>query len=479
MTADSKAFPGLEPPPDIQAAAAALAQWPSNFPPLFAQNPTPELVIETLDSEMARLEQAVSRSGWTSWAGTAALGGLAWVFVTLLDDTPHFPWSTLVLLTTLLSSIQDFIYGLNDVLRPRRGRGLLVGGQTRMMFTRETLPFARKLYSFDLTRAALLALSSYLVLPASLGWLWWLPFIAYLLTCVVMLANIVVSTLRRAIPKQEKFYFRVLVRQFAPACVAVAALVDLAGSWHAADFVVLKGALIIIAASHVLRGLARPQFELPALDTLREVRRRLGFGQITAVRAIEQAEAALYGHSSIRVLSHKLKAFTGGCQGFTREIRDMVERVATLTKHMETLGRAAPVTEDHIRIGEALVRDTLVVQGALLATSATLAETRQTLIERLDQFKKNTSNDTSIPILDTLIKIGTAALAVGAFKAGIAAKFIAIHTSTLARLASTHNLPLAPQLQAEVNAAEANFTAQMTALRQTAGVAAIPQEETT
>ena len=138
--------PGTTPtpnvPPDSQAIATQAAAWPA-LPGMFASEPSPEQVIATLDAEMARLEQSVTRSGWTSWAGTAALGGIAWVFITLLDAATPFPWHTFLIITTLLSFVQDFIYGVDDALRPQRGLGLLIGGQARILFAKETLRFAR------------------------------------------------------------------------------------------------------------------------------------------------------------------------------------------------------------------------------------------------------------------------------------------------------------------------------------------------
>lgn len=452
--------------PNLRTPAAPL--WPSPLPSLFTEKPTPELVIATLDSEMARLEQSVARSGWTSWAGTAALGGLAWALVTIFDSSNDFPWFAFVTLTTLISFIQDFVYGLNDVLRPQRGHGLVVRGQARVIVSKETLPFARKHYSFVLLRAALLATSCYLVLPALVGWLWWVPFVAYILACVAMTSRIIISTLLRAIPKREGFYLGALIGQVILTSLAIWALIDFARSWQAVYFVALEAAFLVIAASHVLRSLARPQFELPALDRLRDVRRRLGFSQITAIQAVEQAEAALYGYSAMRASSDKLKALTRGFEGFTQKKRDLFQRITTLAKHIVSLQTVSPITPSHIRIGEALIRDVLSAQNSLIEAGQIVVNARQALQALLDHYKQKTQNDASIPMVDYIIKTGDTALFLGAKNGLVGSQYTTMHINSLRRLASANNLPLAPQLQDEVNATQANFASQMTMLKQIA-----------
>lgn len=437
------------------------AAWPADLPRLFATDPDPEKVIATLDSEMSRLEQAITRSGWTSWAGTAGLGGIAWVFVTLLDDAPAFPWHNFLVITALLSFVQDFCYGVDFALRPQRGLGLLVGGQARVMLSKDTLPFARKEYCFYLVRGSLLATASYLFLPDLVGWPWWFPFITYTLVCVTMIINLVLSSIDRPIPKHIKFDLGHLVGQALSLALALMALNVLAKSWQDTDFVALKAALLAIATAHVLRGLARPQFELPALDSLRELRRKLGFGHITALEAVAQAEAALFGHPSLLVIAPEVMAFVKALERFQAEVGRYAERIETLHSHVQTANERQPVKPDDIRVGEALFRDVLAMQRAVPKHATRFTEAEQALVERLEHYKQGTRNDASIPIIERLL--ATQKQAFGKINVAMVRNSLLLVTRAraLEQLAEKHGLAIAPEIKAAADALEGHLSRQI------------------
>ena len=460
--------PGPGPAPQT---VRSLAGWPADIPPLFAQDPDQELVIATLDSEMARLEQSVARSGWTSWAGTAALGGIAWIFVSLVDEAPAFPWRNFLIITTLLSFAQDFVYAVDDALRPRRGLGLLITGQSRIIHSKETLPYARKQYCFSLGRAALLATASYLFLSDLVGWTWWLPFITYAAICVLMVTRVISSFVNRTLPKYEKFDIAGLLDQVTILAIAVWAAYNFAGSWHEGDFVALKAALLIIAASHVLRGLAHPQFELPALAKLRELRRKLGFSQITAMEAVAQSEAALFGLPSFLIIAPEIMAFSKAIEGFSSRVAEAAERGATLGTRVQTLGSQPSVTSEELRITEALFRDTLAAQRALIPAGDSYTATRQKLAAQLEHYKKNTHNDTSLPLVENMLTTNGRRFVLTTIKMLADFRRFIAHSRALEKLAVDHKLTLSPGLPGAINAFEGHIDRQVAKLQQAAAEA--------
>jgi len=443
------------------------AAWPADLPRLFATDPDPEKVIATLDSEMSRLEQAITRSGWTSWAGTAGLGGIAWVFVTLLDDAPAFPWHNFLVITALLSFVQDFCYGVDLALRPQRGLGLLVGGQARVMLSKDTLPFARKEYSFYLVRGSLLATASYLFLPDLVGWPWWFPFITYTLVCVTMIINLVLSSIDRPIPKHIKFDLGHLVGQALSLALALMALNVLAKSWQDTDFVALKAALLVTAAAHVLRGLAQPRFELPALDKLRELRRKLGFGQITALEAVAQAEAALFGVPSLLVLSQEVMAFIRALERCQAEVTQLSQRIETLGNHIQAVGGRQDVKGDDIRVGEALFRDALATQRAVVPLATRFSEAEHALVERLEHYKQGTRNDPSIPIMERLLATQKQGFGRVSLTVMRRSGLLVTRARALEQLAEKHGLAISPEVKAAVNALDGHLSRQVARVQQT------------
>ena len=461
--------PNVDPSPVAPVAEPALGDIsapiagspppiPASPSQMFSQEPDDDLVIATLDSEMARLEQSVTRSGWTSWAGTAALGGIAWIFITLIADAPAFPWYGFLVITTILALVQDFIYALEDALRPRRMRGLLISGQTRVMLSKETLPFARKQYCFDLAHAVLLAIASYMLLPGIVGWLWWLPFIAYTLDSLGTVIMLVVTTIDRQIPKMEKYYVGSLVGQSLRLYVAVAAALAIAESWQIADFIALKAALLITAAIHVLRGLAQPQFELPALDKLRDLRRKLGFGQITAAEAVVKAEAELFGLPSLLLIRGEISAFAKAHERFVGRVRDLSERITTLGANVKAMAAKPAVTANDIRVAEALFRDILAAQQALTPIGDRYTTTRKQLETKLEHYKQNTQNDVSIPVVEKVLATNSRAFAITAMRAVANIQMIASHFRTFGQVASRHKLPVSPALHTAISAMEAHMS---------------------
>ena len=461
---EPRTAPRPDVPPDSLALATQVAAWHA-LPGMVASEPSTEQVLATLDAEMARLEQSVTRSGWTSWAGTAALGGIAWVFITLLDASTAFPWHTFLVVTTLLSFLQDFIYGVDDALRPRRGLGLLIGDQARILFAKETLRFARKQYLFSVTRSLLLASASYILLPTLVGWIWWVPFIGYTLLCLSATIFLVLSFIDRPIPKQEKFYLGELVGQTIVLYVAITAVYVLADSWHAGDFIALKAALLTIAAAHVLRGLAQPQFELPALDKLRELRRQLGFGQIITLQAITQAEAALFGLPSLLIVAPEFLALNQAHDRFVGKVVQLTEKISILGKHVVDASSLAEVSQNHINIGEALFQHAIATHRPLGPLGARFTEAHDELTERIEHFKQNTKNDSSIPIIEKMRASQNRTFALAVMRMLSELKRLVAHTRALEQLASTHNLPTPPGLQGAVNALEASLACRLAELQ--------------
>lgn len=461
---------------EANSAVPALLGWPPNLPQMFTKITNQDLVIATLESEMARLEQSVTRSGWTSWAGTAALGGIAWIFVTLLD-APIFPWHSFIIITTLLSFVQDFVYSVDYAMRPRRGIGLLVGDQKRVMLSKETLPFARKQYCFYLVRATLLATASYLYLPTLAGWAWWLPFTAYTLVAVTMVISFVLSAIDRPVPKHDKFNIGELIGQALILYIAVTSLMVLVESWQPGDFIALKAALLAIAASHVLRGLAEPQFELPALDKLRELRRSLGFGQVTPAEAIVQAEAALFGLPSFLIIATEITAFTTALEQLGSQLQQLANRVATLRSHVQALNDRPELKSDDIRIGEALFRDALAAQRAVFPRATRFTEAEQALVERVNHYKQSTQNDASIPIVEKLLVAQKTNFAHAILRMMMESKLLIHHARTLEKIAARHSLPIVPELHAATDAMEGHLARQVAKLQQTATEAQTASQE--
>ncbi|MCY0989726.1 hypothetical protein OV203_21495 [Nannocystis sp. ILAH1] len=349
---------------------------------------------------MSRLEQAVTRSGWTSWASTAALGAIAWIFISLLDGVATFPWSRFAVLVTLLSFVQEFVYALDYVLRPRRGIGLLVGTQLRVMRSRETLPFARRQYLFYFVRGSLLAAASYLLLPDLVGGWWWLLFIVYLLVVVTMCISVVLSMIDRPIPKHEDSQAGELFGHGLILYTAWLSLSALLETWQDGDFAALKAAFLVIAAIHVLRGLAEPRYEIPALEQLQDVRRRLGFGRITPLQAVLQAEAALFGHFAVFFLADSMTALGSATDLAQAQSKNFIERVDMFERQVKMLASLGDIGKDDIMMRESVARENLRLFRVYLRALQGFGQARERLTNELEHFKKRTQNDASVPMVE-------------------------------------------------------------------------------
>lgn len=405
--------PQTEPAPQPSPEALAAAQKQSTLDPqmlltllglggdsaLPARRPDPELVMETLDAEMSRIEQALVRSGWTSWVGTAALAGIVWLFVSLFDAGATFPWSRFAVLVTFLSFIQEFIYCLDNALRPRRAFGLQAGDQMRMVITAETLPFARPQFLFEGLRAALLMVASWYLITEFVGWIWLLPFVWYSGILVTMCVFFAMSVRKKLVPKRIKFFPGELVRHALLAGLACFGLHALAGTWEATDFLALKGALLAIAALHVLRSLMAPRFELPALERLREIRRKLGFGQMPPHDAVTQAEIALFGYSALLVMARPIQEFANLLKQLHEQQRRIAEDLEVLTRQLSALAAQENVTGDEIALRDALAGNVLAKIHEALETSAKAAHAHAQLLQRIAHYRQRTVNDRSIPLV--------------------------------------------------------------------------------
>jgi hypothetical protein len=335
------------------------------------------------------------------------------------------------------------------------------------MSSKETFPFARKQYCYYFVRSLLLATASYLLLPELVGWTWWLPFIIYTLVCMMMLLSVVLSVVDLPIPKRENFNVGELIGQGILLYLAVTALAALARSWHDGDFIALKAALLVIAATHVLRGLAEPQFELPALDKLRELRRNLGFGQIIPLQAVAQAEAALFGQPSMMIIAPELSASSKAWEHLQHLTQELTQRITTLGAYVQSMRDQPDLTGAHLRIAEGLVRDSLLSQRAIVAASENYTASRQTLDNQLAHYKKNTENDRSIPLVDGLIKRNARQFALVTAKVISDLKAFIAHARDLDQIAAQHNLTISSEIRAGADALEAHLSRQLAAIKQT------------
>jgi len=383
-----------------------LSQLPHATPesPMFATSPKDRDVVKALDAEMARLEQTVARTGWTSWASTAALAALAWMFVALLDAAAGFAWLRYAQFVALLSLAQEFVYALEYVLRPRRGFGLLAGSQLRVMRTAEAFPYARRQFLFYLVRAALLAVASYAVLPEVVSGWWLVPFILYLVITAGMGGMLVMSAKDHALPKHEDAPIGELVGASVALAVAWLGLDALLANWREGDLLLLKAALVTIAGVHVLRGLTTPRYELPALERLQDIRRRLGFGQLSALEAVFQAEAALVGHMALVFLMEPTAAFIGIGEAIKRDGLAVDERVALAQRRLQALAAQEQAHKDELRMQESLIGEAIRRSDELLQRCPLLLDAHQGLLDELERYRKGTKNDPSVPLIEGLAR---------------------------------------------------------------------------
>lgn len=383
---------------------SSLLSQPPRAAPLFSHAPEARFVIKTLDAEMARLEQAVTRSGWTSWAGTAALGALAWVFIAQLDNVGAVPWLRLAQVVTLLSLVQEFIYSVEENLRVRRGFGLLTGSQLRVMRTVEAFPFARPQFLFYIVRASLLATASWLFLPDLVGGWWWAPFIIYVLISLASCLLFALSIGDYALPKHLDAPTGELVGAGVALGVGVLGLAAMLETWQDGDLLVFKLALVVIAGVHVIRGLTAPQYEIPALARLQDIRRKLGFGQLSALEAVARADDALLGHMALTFLLDPIAALQKAVEKLQGEASSLSDDVALLGRQLQILASQVTVSKDHLRMQESLAGRVIGRGRDLLEGIPSLIEARQELMEELDRYRKGTKNDQSVPMVEAVKK---------------------------------------------------------------------------
>jgi hypothetical protein len=437
--------------PNLQELSALLGMGGDHGLP--TRTPDPEMVMETLDAEMSRIEQALVRSGWTSWVGTAALAGILWVFVSLFDVGAMFPWPRFAALVALLSFVQEFVYCLDNALRPRRGLGLLVGDQMRMVVSAETLPFARRYYLFEGVRALLLVAASWYLLPVLIGWGWLLPFVWYAAAVVTMCVLFALSLRKRFIPKRLKFFPGELVRHAILLGMACYGLHALADSWAPADFVALKGALLAVAAIHVMRGLVEPRFELPALESLREIRRKLGFAQITAPDAVIQADGALFGYNALLVLARPLQEVGAAIQPLYAHQRHVAEDLEVLARQVATLASQEHVTPDELALREGLASQIVARIGEAADTLIHAAAAHARFLERIEHHRTRTVNDRSLSLVLQLAKRQNLARTTLGSRLAAAASSLGEQLDALDAIAARHQHARTSDVRKAANAA--------------------------
>jgi len=435
---------------ELEKQSALISQLPRAAPPapLFSHDPKDRFVIKTLDAEMARLEQAVTRSGWTSWASTAALGALAWIFIALLDDAPAFPWLRLAQFVTLLSLVQEFVYSVEENLRVRRGFGLLAGSQLRVMRTVEALPFARPQFLFYTVRASLLATASWTLLPDLVGGWWLAPFIIYVAVAVAMCLMLLVSMGDYALPKHLDAPTGELIGAGAALGVALLGLDAMLDTWQGGDLLVFKAALVVIAGVHVIRGLTAPQYELPALDQLQDIRRKLGFGQLSALEAVARADAALVGHMALTFLLDPVAVMQEPTEKLQTGVEALGEDVALLERQLQALAGQNEVSKDHLRMQESLIGRAINRCSDLLQTVPAIVDAREQLRDELDRYKKGTKNDQSVPMVETVEKRLTASCAATLMQLRPHIARLHLALGALDELAARHQSPVDSSLRA-------------------------------
>lgn len=362
-------------------------------------------VIETLDSEMSRLEQAVTRSGWTVWAGTATLGALAWLFISIIPSDQRFwlPWDLIVIIAALLSFFQDLWEALRVRLIPNLERALNQGGQYRVLLTQEALPFERASHAFTALRSALLLLSSGLLYPV-VGVLVWAPILLHSYVFLKMCRYLWLNLKSRLASRRSKADRLFLLGAAASAATAVYGFTKIDPTAGATGLLALKGASLIVGAAYVIDWMATPRVELPLLERIREIRRQLGFGQIAADEAVTRCEIALFGHPSAQFIESNLAELSSLKRTVSESLSQILEHLEISDKILTTItSDASPSRELFTQTGS-IAEQAFTIGLELFGHIKTFHADRARIDKIIQGLRDTTHNDTSLPLCEKDMK---------------------------------------------------------------------------
>lgn len=133
--------------------------------------------------------------------------------------------------------------------------------------------------------------------------------------------------------------------------------------------------------------------------------------------------------------------------------------------------RQPSVTSEELRITEALFRDTLAAQRALIPAGDSYTATRQKLAAQLEHYKKNTHNDTSLPLVENMLTTNGRRFVLTTIKMLADFRRFIAHSRALEKLAVDHKLTLSPGLPGAINAFEGHIDRQVAKLQQAAAEA--------
>lgn len=410
-------------------------------------------VLETLDSEMARLEQAVIRSGWTMWAGVGVLGALGWGFLSLMDFEYRFPWERFIVYVVSLSCVVEFWNSVKQRLIPKAEFALNHGGQYRVLVTKETLPFERVLHTFLAARSVLLLMGCF-YLYVVVGDGAFIPALMYGCLFLVMCRYLWLNFKERLTSRRRKPSSLYMIGSLASAAVAVWSLIALGLEWGIDDQSALKGAAIAVSALFVLEWMAAPRLELPILERIREIRRQLGFHQISAEEAVERCEIALFGHPSAKFLESSLKELRGEQIALAEAVQQIPEHVTDLDRHLKEIEGQQPPPSTLFRQAASVVEQAYTI-GLNVQLRVKRFVTRRTAFEKsIKELQEKTQNDESLGLTERqAAEIFTDVRALIESYADCLRK-IRVGTQTLTTAASANNVRLAEHVYTRVEELE-------------------------
>lgn len=344
---------------------------------------------------MARLEQAVIRSGWTMWAGVGVLGALGWGFLSLIDFEHRFPWERFIVYVVLLSCLVELWNAAKQRLIPRAELALNQGGQYRVLVTKETLPFERALHTFLAVRSILLlAGCRYLYAVVGDGAL--IPAIMYGCLLVVMCRYLWLNLKERLTSRRKKPSWLYLIGSLVSAFVAIWGFGVLGLEWAIDDQTALKGAAITVSALFLLEWMAAPRLELPILERIREIRRQLGFNQITAEEAVERCEIALFGHPSAKFLESSLKDLRDEYLALVEAVQQIPEHVADLDEQLKEIADLQTPSSTLFRQAASVVEQAYTIGLNVQTRVKRFAARRISFEKSFNELKEKTQNDDSL-----------------------------------------------------------------------------------
>lgn len=410
-------------------------------------------VLETLDSEMARLEQAVIRSGWTMWAGVGVLGALGWGFISLMDFEHRFPWERFTAYVVSLSCLVELWNAIKQRLIPRAESALNQGGQYRVLVTKETLPFERVLHTFSAARSIFL-LAGCWYLSAVIGEGALIPALLYGCMFVVMCRYLWLNLKERITSRRRKPSSFYLIGSLASAIVAIWGFGILGLEWGIEDQTALKGAAIAVGALFLLEWMAAPRLELPILERIREIRRQLGFNQITVQEAVERCEIALFGHPSAKFLESSLKDLRDEHLALAEAVQQIPEHVTDLDKHLGEIADQQAPSSTLFRHAASVVEQAYTIGLNVQVRVKRFAQRRIAFEKSIKELQEKTQNDDSLGLTEKQ------AAEIFAHLRGVVENYteclrkIKVGTQTLTAAAAANNVRLAEHVYSRVEELE-------------------------